>query len=95
MYSHTENETKDMEINTEDGEDNDIVHAFPNLLIIMAICCNILLLCGITYKISIMFLPWMIFYGLELFVSWISGFFLLFGKSKINFYIFINLNHHW
>merc|ERR1719270_3167439 len=45
----------------------------------MAIFCNLLLLCGITYKISIMFLPWMIFYGLELFVSWISGFFLLFG----------------
>ena len=87
MYNYSENVTKDMEINTEDGEDNDIVHVFPILLIIMAICCNLLLLCGITYKISIMFLPWMIFYGLELFVSWISGFFLLFGKSKNDLYI--------
>ena len=66
----------------------DINHAlesdpFSILLLILAICCNLLLLSGIVYKISLNFIPWMIFYGLELFASWISGFFLLFGTYPI------------
>ena len=79
IYNYTENMTKTMTINS-DTKENDLIHIFPVLLMIMAICCNLLLVSGIIYKISIMFIPWMIFYGLELFVSWISGFFLLFGK---------------
>ena len=80
FYSQSENMTNDTDNTMRDVNENDMVHIFPVILIIMAICCNSLLLCGITYKISILFIPWMIFYGLELFVSWISGFFLIFGR---------------
>ena len=80
VYTQSENMTKDTDNGMADINENDMVHIFPVILIIMAICFNALLICGIVYKISILFIPWMIFYGLELFVSWISGFFLLFGR---------------
>ena len=79
VYTQSENMTKDTD-GMADIKENDMVHIFPVILIIMAICFNALLICGIVYKTSILFIPWMIFYGLELFVSWISGFFLLFGR---------------
>ena len=81
VYTQSENMTKDTDNGgMEDINEHDMFHIFPVISIIMAICFNALLICGIVYKISILFIPWMIFYGLELFVSWISGFFLLFGR---------------
>ena len=91
----TMNLTTTMDINQR--IENDL---FEILLQIMAICCDLLLLFGIVFRISTIFIPWMIFYGVEFFVSWIIGFLLLFGKPSIfikgkytNFLIRLKLSH--
>ena len=63
-------------------ESNQILEVDPflMLLLILSPCCNLLLLAGIIWRKPICFIPWMVFYGLELFACWMSGFFLLFGK---------------
>ena len=68
--------------NTDHENETDyLLLLFPILLLITAMCCNLLLICGIIYKLPIIFIPWMVFYALELSASWIAGFFLLFGIS--------------
>ena len=69
-------------------EINQIVEVGPFmlLLLILSPCCNLLLIAGIIWRKPICFIPWMVFYGLELFACWMSGFFLLFGK-----YIFLSI----
>ena len=67
------------------------VDSFLMLLLILSICCNLLLLAGIIWRKTMCFIPWMIFYGLELFSCWMSGFFLLFGKHLyLSIYVKIN-----
>lgn len=49
--------------------------AEPNLaeclMLSTAICCNLILLAGVLHKRPLLFLPWMCYYGLELFAGWI------------------------
>ena len=70
-------------------ENNQILEVDPflMLLLILSPCCNLLLLAGIIWRKPICFIPWMVFYGLELFACWMSGFFLLFGK-----YIYLSVH---
>ena len=71
-------------------ENNQILEVDPflMLLLILSPCCNLLLLAGIIWRKPICFIPWMVFYGLELFACWMSGFFLLFGKYS---YLSVNI----
>ena len=51
-------------------------------LLAFAICCNLLLLLGVLTKNTTLFLPWMMFYGLELFCGWCVGITFMFISSK-------------
>ena len=55
VYTQSENMTKDTDNGMAEINKNDMVHIFPVILIIMAICFNALLICGIFYKTSILF----------------------------------------